>query len=109
MKKLPLIALLAVLSACNSAPSSPAAAPAKSGGDSAAAVKPIKSPYEIMYSSKFEIDDPKNAETLLALWKVYDDGDLSKGKEMIADSIEMHFANGAMVKASRDSATAMVQ
>jgi len=105
------IVLVVIFAACNSAPSAPAAEPAKadSSSASAAAVKPINSPYEIMYSSKFAIDDPKNAETLLALWKAYDDGDLSKGKDMIADSIEMMMGNGAMMHLTRDSATAMVQ
>jgi len=100
------IVLAVLFAACNSAPSAPQAAKTDS---SAAAVKPIKSPYEIMYSSNFVIDDPKNAETLLALWKVYDEGDLSKGKDMIADSMEMYLGNGARIHASRDSAMVMVQ
>jgi hypothetical protein len=101
------IALVVLFAACNSAPSAPATAPAKT--DSAVAVKKINSPYEIMYSSNFVIDDPKNAETLLALWKVYDNGDLSAGKDMIADSMEMYMGNGARIHTSRDSAIAMVQ
>jgi len=103
------IALVVILAACNSTPSTPAAEPTKADSSTTAAVKPINSPYEIMYSSKFVIDDPKNAETLLALWKAYDEGDLSKGKDMIADSMEMIMGNGAVIHASRDSATAMVQ
>ena len=100
------IALAVFFAACNSAP-----APAHQKTDSAAAATPklIKSPYDIMYSSNFAIDDPKNAETLLALWKTYDEGDLSKGKDMIADSIEMHLGNGMTMHTTRDSATAMVQ
>lgn len=109
MKLISAIALVVILAACNSTPSAPAADAAKADSASAAAVKPINSPYEIMYSSKFVIDDPKNAETLLALWKFYDEGDLSKGKDMIADSIEMHMGEGSTIHASRDSATAMVQ
>jgi hypothetical protein len=72
-------------------------------------MKPIQSPYAIGYSSSFAIDEPKNAETLLALWKTYDNGDLNAGKGMIADSIEMYMADGMSMHATRDSATAIVQ
>ncbi len=51
----------------------------------------IKSPYPIGYSSDFEKDDPKNAETLLALWKAWDNGDLAAAKDMFADSVELYF------------------
>ncbi len=77
--------------------------------DSVVAMKPIQSPYAIGYSSSFAIDEPKNAETLLALWKTYDNGDLNAGKGMIADSIEMYMADGMSMHATRDSATAIVQ
>jgi hypothetical protein len=101
------IVLVVLFTACNSAPSAPAPEPAKA--DSAAAVRSIKSPYDVRYSSNFAIDDPKNAETLLSLWKIYDEGDLSKGKDMIADSMTLMLDNGAIVHLSRDSAIAMVQ
>ncbi|HLZ87724.1 MAG TPA: hypothetical protein VKQ52_10800 [Puia sp.] len=108
MKLNPAVALLVVLAACNSAPSAPATDASKPAVDSAA-MKAIRSPYDIRYSSKFEMDDPKNAETVLALWKAYDNGDLNVGKDMIADSIALYLANGAAIHTSRDSATASVQ
>ncbi|HEY4335667.1 MAG TPA: hypothetical protein VGM89_07210 [Puia sp.] len=101
------IALVFVFAACNSAPSTPATEAAKV--DSSAAVKPINSPYEIMYSSKFTIDDPKNAESVLALWKAYDDGNLSTTKDLIADSIEVYLSSGGEMKSSRDSMIAGIQ
>lgn len=104
------IALVMIFAACNSAPSTPATEAAKPDSSAAAAaVKPIKSPYDIMYSSNFVIDDPKNAESVLTLWKVYDNGDLSAGKDLIADSMEVHLGDGTVFHASRDSVIAMVQ
>ena len=108
MKLSPVVAALAILAACHSAPSTPSTDVAMSNTDSTA-MKPIQSPYEIGYSSKFVMDDPKNAESLLQLWKTYDNGDLSAGKEMIADSMELYLADGQKMHGSRDSVTAWVQ
>ena len=96
-----------LLFACNSAPTAPPTEPAKV--DSSAAVKPIRSPYNIGYSSSFTIDDPKNAESVLALWKAYDDGNLSTVKDLIADSMEVYLSNGVQMKSSRDSTIAGIQ
>jgi hypothetical protein len=64
--KLPLLlAALAFLAACNSTAPGSTADSAKIISDSASTVKAIQSPYDIIYSSKFVMDDPKNAESLL--------------------------------------------
>jgi hypothetical protein len=81
----------------------------KASQDSGSMAKAIQSPYDIRYSSKFVMDDPKNAESVLALWKSYDNGDLSTSKDMLADTIEMYWADGSVVRASRDSALASAQ
>ena len=108
--KLPLLfAPLVFLAACNSTAPASTADSAKVIMDSTSTVKAIQSPYDIMYSSKFVMDDPKNAESLLALWKAYDNGNLSAGKDLIADTIEFHLANGLMIRAGRDSAIAAIQ
>ncbi len=75
----------------------------------AAQMRDIESPYPVGYSSKFVMDDPKNAETLLSLWKAWENGDLSKVKDLFADSVEMHFAGGYVLKGSRDSIIAVGQ
>jgi hypothetical protein len=72
-------------------------------------VKTIQSPYPISYSSKFTIDDPKNAESLLAIWKAYDNGDLGASKEYFADTVEASLADGSVMRASRDSMLAGIQ
>lgn len=72
-------------------------------------MKAIQSPYPVMYSSSFEIDGPKNAESVLALWKAYDNGDLSAAKDLIADTMEVHLASGLVKRTTRDSIIAMIQ
>jgi hypothetical protein len=69
----------------------------------------ITSPYGINYSSKFVMDNPKNAENLLTIWKDWDNGNLSAHKDLFADSVEMHFSDGTSMHTSRDSALASAQ
>jgi hypothetical protein len=110
MKKILVLASITMLAACNS--NEPAKTDTmKSGADSTTtmAMKDINSPYAIGYSSKFVMDDPKNAETLLTLWKDWDNGNLSAHKDMFADNMEMHFSDGSMMHTSRDSAIAAAQ
>src|SRR4029078_2755572 len=109
MKKVLVFVSIAFLAACNS--KEPAKTESmKSGSDTSMTnMRDINSPYPVVYSSKFAIDEPKNAESLLNLWKVWDNGDLSKGKDMFADTVELHFADGSMMRASRDSVTAAAQ
>jgi hypothetical protein len=66
-------------------------------------------PYEIGYSSKFEMADPKYGQTILKLWKDWDNGNLSNSKDAFADSVEMHFAEGGMMHSVRDSVIASGQ
>jgi hypothetical protein len=61
------------------------------------------------YSSKFIPGDPKNAETVLSLWKDWDAGNLSAHKDEFADSVEMHFAEGFVLHTTRDSAASAAQ
>ena len=109
MKKLLALIALAIFTACNSNAPVSKTDPSSSTPDSSSMAKSIKSPYDIMYSSKFVMDDPKNAESLLALWKSYDNGDLSTSKDLIADTIEAELGDGARMRTSRDSMLAMVQ
>lgn len=89
--------------------SAPTADSTKVKTDSSMAIAPIKSPYPIMYSSSFTMDEPKNAESVLALWKSYDSGDVLSGRNLIADTITLDFSDGTMIRGSRDSISAIVQ
>ena len=61
-----------ILAACNS--NEPKVESMKSGSDSTK-MADVTYPYEIMYSSKFEIADPKYGKMILDLWKDWDNGD----------------------------------
>jgi len=105
MKKILVIASLATLAACNS-PEPAKTDATKTSADSTVQAQDISSPYQIGYSSKFVMGDPKHAESILTLWKDWDNGNLSAHKEMFADSVELHFADGSMTHSTRDSVLA---
>lgn len=110
MKKIFVLSAVVVLAACNSNESTKTDATGDSVKTVAETNMPaIKSPYPIGYSSDFEKDDPKNAETLLALWKDWDNGDLTAGKDMFADSVEMYFSDGSSMHSTKDSVIAEAQ
>jgi hypothetical protein len=109
MKKNPLVAAMALFAACNSNPNPSTIDSTKSNQDSTVAIRPIQSPYPIAYSSSFVMDDPKNAETVLAIWKAYDGGNLSTAKDLFADTVEVHLANGLILRGARDSILAGAQ
>jgi len=113
MKKVLLFGALVVLAACNS--NQPAASTdTKAATDTTATiaapvVAEIKSPYPVAYSSKFAMDDPKNAETLLSIWKDWDNGDLSAGKDKFADSLTLNLNDGTVLHGGRDSILNVMQ
>jgi hypothetical protein len=107
MKSFLVLSAVVFMAACNSTPSGQTEM-AKTL-DSSGVSQTIKSPYAIMYSSKFVIDSPRNAESLLTLWKDWDNGDLSAHKNLFADSIQFHFSDGTNIHLSRDSAVAIAQ
>ena len=111
MKKIFAVAALALFAACNSNNEPAKVDSMKSPSDSTTAqtMRDVNSPYQIMYSSKFEIADPKYAEAVLGLWKDWDNGDLMNSKNSFADTLNFYFADGTMIHASRDSALAIAQ
>ena len=107
MKKNLLFACLFILVSCNS--NQPAQTePAKPATDSMA-VQNINSPYDIQYSSKFVMGNPKYAENVLTLWKDFDNGTLSAHKDFFADTITAILGSGARMHSSRDSVVATIQ
>jgi hypothetical protein len=74
------------------------------------AVAPLNtSGYMIDYSSSFKIGEPKNAETILALWKAWDEGNLEPTKTYFADSVKFFTYDGAAIQGPIDSALSMIQ
>ena len=101
--------LVAVLAGCGGNATAPVADSTKVKTDSAVVMRPINSPYPVLYSSSFTMDEPKNAETILALWKAYDNGNLSAARDLLADTVEVYLANGMKMRTSRDSTIAGIQ
>jgi len=113
MRKILFFAALLFLAACNSSTDGEkmGSMSPTSDKDSAAGTTAdnMSYPYTASYSSKFEIGDAKNAQTILNLWKAWDNGDLASMKDVFADTVEMHMASGDVMRASRDSILAVSQ
>lgn len=115
MKKLCIVATTALFAACNSSNEPAKVDSMKSPSDSATtsattpAMRDINSPYPVTYSSKFEAGDPKYAETILGLWKDWDNGNLANSKNAFADTVTLHFYDGTVIHGARDSVLAMAQ
>lgn len=111
MKKIFIITAVIAIAACNSNSDSKTKEQISSMGPSSDSMKQdnIVYPYAATYSSKFEMGDPKHSQIILNLWKDWDHGDLSNGKDYFADSVEMHFADGSMLKGTKDSIIAVSQ
>lgn len=65
--------------------------------------------YTPTYSSSFEMGDVKNAETVLALWKDWDNGNLEPSKMNFADSMSFYTSDGSVIAGPKDSALAGAQ
>ena len=55
------------------------------------------------YSASFVMDSPKNTETVLALWRDWNDGDLSKSRVHFADSVSLFMADGTSMSGPTDT------
>ena len=107
MKKNLLFACLFILVSCNS--NQPVQTEGAKPASDSMAVQNINSPYDIQYSSKFIMGNPKYAEGVLTLWKDFDNGNLSAHKDFFADSITAILSSGAHMHSSRDSVLATIQ
>lgn len=104
MRKIYLFTAIAFLGACNSnADKSSKMETEKAADSSMAKTESLTYPYTPDYSSNFEIGDPKNAQTLLELYRNFDNNTLDNSKSAFADNDTMYFSNGGMFAGSRDS------
>ena len=109
MKKLFLILGTSVLFACNDTAKDGVDSAGGTVKDSTATADNTNYPYTAAYSSKFEIGSAKDAQTVLAIWKDFDNGTLANSKDRFADSVTFSFADGTSFSGTRDSAIAMGQ
>jgi hypothetical protein len=106
MKKLSLIACIACLFvACNTANTSTNSKDTMAATDTTAMSinENVTYAYPVSYSSDFAIGDSKYAQTVLELWKDYDNNTFDKDADDFSDSVSMDFPDGSTVK-GKDSA-----
>ncbi|HEU4575030.1 MAG TPA: hypothetical protein VFS36_08495 [Chitinophagaceae bacterium] len=108
MKRMFLACLVVVLFACNQGTKEETTA-ASNDSTTVKSAPSISYSYTAGYSNSFAIGDPQNSETVLKAWKAWDNGDLSASKDLFADSVTLHFRNGAILAGSRDSVVAAAQ
>lgn len=97
-----------VLAACNSAGTKTDA----TIGDSSTAAAPATSltyAYTPTYSADFEMGDPKYAQTVLDIWKDYDNNTFDNHKDAFADSVYLDFNDGNKFAGTRDSLISMIK
>lgn len=92
-----------VLFSCNSETETSTTATASSSDST------VNYAYKADYSSSFEMGNPKHSETILKLWKDWDNGDLGPSKANFADSVTMNLRDGSMMSGPRDSILAGAQ
>ena len=77
-------------------------------GDSVASAKTsAPAPYEYItkstYSSQFELGDPKQADIVFTLWKLFDANNLDQGLNYYADTVELWTNDGWKYRGPKDS------
>lgn len=63
----------------------------------------INYPYTASYADQFSVGNSLHAQTILNVWKSWDNGNMSQSKDAFADSVTMVFADGSTLKGNRDS------
>lgn len=112
MKQLALIGTAFILLAACGTPdtkSADATASTDSSTVKAASATPVTYAYTPSYSADFETADPKYAQTILELWKDYDNNTFENHKDAFADSVYLEFSDGSKFGGTRDSLLAMMK
>ncbi|MBL7741096.1 MAG: hypothetical protein JNK14_17875 [Chitinophagaceae bacterium] len=104
MQKILIAAMAVVLFSCHAEDKKPADTTPGSKTETAGNL-----PYTATYSSKFEMGDPKHVETIMKLWKSWDDGDISKDSSLFADTIYIYSRDGSKAEGPKDSVNAGAQ
>ncbi len=99
MKKFFIAGVVAALAACNSNEKSKEETTKM--GDTKDQAN-LNYPYTPGYSSKFEIGDPKNALTILNLYKDWDNNTLDNSKNSWADTDSLYLSDGSLMAGGRD-------
>ena len=61
--------------------------------------------YAVEYDTRWAIDNPANAEKVLALYKLWDDNNMADIKQYMADSLFMVTWDGSVMQGTKDEVT----
>jgi hypothetical protein len=89
--------------ACNTATTSSNTNDTTAATDTTAMNENVSYAYPVKYSSDFTIGDSKYAQTVLELWKDFDNNTFDNHKDAFADSVSMSFPDGSTMSGTRDS------
>lgn len=109
MKRLFTLCMPLCMVACNSSTDSGNAATSKDTTMSSQQSAPVTYAYPIGYSADFEQGNSQYAQTVLKLWKDYNNNSLDNDQSYFADTVMMEFANGSGFKGNPDSVVAAVK
>lgn len=102
MRKALFVLSLSVFAACNSGKDTKVES--MSATDSTKMTNEnISLPYTASYSSKFEMGDMKNVQTILELYKDWDNNNLDNSRNKFADSVTLVLSDGTVMKGPFDS------
>lgn len=101
MRKTLFVLSLSVFAACNSGKD--AKVESMSTDSTKMTNENISLPYTADYSSNFQMGDLKNVQTILELYKDWDNNNLDNSRSKFADSITMVFSDGTIMKGPFDS------
>jgi hypothetical protein len=107
MKNVFLLAVIAAFSSCNSGTETKDDAMGTMSSDSTKKEDVVYA-YPVQYTN-FEMGDAKHAQSILNIWKAWDNNDLTSVKDSFSDSLELHLADGSLIKGSRDSVLSTLQ
>src|SRR5690348_10881969 len=103
MRKIYLFTTIVFLTACTSSADKSTTETTKTSDSTSEKPRNLTYPYTADYSSDFEMGDAKNAQTLLELYKNWDNNTLENAKSAFAENDTMYFSDGNMFAGSRDS------
>ncbi|MBO9633455.1 MAG: hypothetical protein J7578_10095 [Chitinophagaceae bacterium] len=103
MKKIYLFAAVVFLAACNSNTGKPTTENMKAADSGSAKQEKIIYPYTAEYSSDFAIGSSKNVQTILEMYKNWDNNKLDNSRNSFAEIDTMYFSDGGIFSGSRDS------
>lgn len=109
MKKFFALCIPICIIACNSSTNSANNSAPKDSAMSSQQSAPVSYAYPIGYSSDFEPGNSQYAQTVLKLWKDYDNNTFDNDQGYFADSITFEFASSGVFNGTPDSIVAAVK